>query len=1056
MKCTALSLGIILSLILSIFFVPISTHAMPSEPHATIVRTTVFKQITNFTDDVNTYQYYLPQISADGSRIVFNRQDTDRAAVINFDGTGLTDVDTMAGRVDLSANGSKVIVSDGTELHIVNADGTGKTTLIALGGPALTETAISGDGTTVFLIINVDTTYNSGTPIGRGLWAIQANGTGLRQVVSPAQVAALIGVTAADISPFWSYAESFLDVSSDGSKVVLTVSRNTSTHDYLFAVNGDGSNLRQFGPANAYSLRNVSISGDGTKIGYELWQTNPGPWELGVYNFDSTGKVVLASGDSQPFGYNSPMSMTSDGSKLMKDGAALVYNTDGSGIWPLAMRINGSADYTLVHAATDYGTMSGDGTRFAFLYYDTGHLWQLATAQITDAMGQGPTITNPSITPANILNTGSSKINLQANVTVPAGSTITQVGGALQAYQGMPNTRFTDLAMSNTSGSNYAYNDWVNPQPGYTIEGRQVVRVVAESLLGGVRHATQVEFEPFAIVSQLPGKTYTVSGQTKNSSGSPLPGVIISSSSGANATSGADGSYTLSDLITGTHTLNAALAGYVFSSAVVTVPPDVTGQNFTGYALTPPTNLEAHAGVNSIALEWVPSANPAVTGYNVYRSSSANGSFSKITTSPVTGDTWTDSDAALLKDTTYYYYLKSVAGNAESVPSNTASAKLGTVTLSIPYIKGPHGQNATVPVNIENANGMAICAMDVFVSYTPATLTISDVQRTILTLEYSFAENIVEPGVVKISLASAECGDLLYGPGTLFNLIFTVPGAVGATSPLTFDVVKTDLYVNEDFINKVPLNLVNGLFTVQPAFVLGDLNGDGVVTSADAAIALQLAVEKRPPYPPSTEQAVAGDVNGDGRINSADAALIMRIAAGLPLIPAKAAVVAPLQGLAPVNMTIPNRNAGRGQALALPVQISSAAGVAGADLIVNFEPSVLIVTGVQSTALTSNFNVQWNVATPGALHISLSPKAGYEGGLSSGSGDFVTINFAVSSTAPLGSKSPVTLAAVRLSDTYSRNYKTSALQTDVTVQNGVMTITKVTSWTIYMPVIKKK
>ena len=1062
MKTKTLHLLIVLSLCLSIlhFTGPaqpvLADTGAPITLHSTLVRTTVFQQLTSLPADVNTYQYALPVLSHNGNRIAFNRLDTGGANVINFDGSGMTEVDTLSGDLDISADGAKVTVSNRYELHIINADGSGKLTLILLDGTALGETCISGDGTTVYFMINGDTTYGGATPIQRGLWTINADGSDLRQVVSPEQVAVIMGVTAADVNPFWSYGESYLDTSNDGTRVVFSVSRNVSGHDYLFAVENSGANLHTVGTGDAAINRNVAISGDGSKVAYEVNQINPGPWELSVFNFDGSGKTALA-GDEKYIVFSSygGLWFTFDGSKLLDGGSGYVFNTDGSSVWQLAPNVLGAADWTLVHGATDYGSMSYDGTRFAYVYFDTGRLYQLASAEITDTLGQAPDITNPSISPANILYSVANNVTMQAQVSAPAGSIITQVAGAIMIYNGIQN-KLTDIKMDNTSGSTYSFNSWTTPSQWLSTKGRQVVRIVAESTLSGTRHATQIEFEPFAIVDQLPGETYTVSGQAVDSSGSALAGVVISTQDGATATTQSDGSYTLTDLITGTHTLNAALVGYTFSSAVISVPPDITGQNFTGYALTPPTGLEALAGVASIRLEWVPSLNPAVTSYNVYRSTSASGSFTKVTPIPVTGDTWTDGDPALVKGTTYYYYLTSLAGTDESTPSNTASAQLGTVTLSIPDVNGPQGQSGTAPVNIENANGMAICAMDVFVSYTPATLVISDVQRTILTLQYGFAKNVVEPGVAKISLATAECGMPLYGPGTLFDLVFTVPGAAGAVSPLDFDVLRTDLYVNDDFYNQVPLSLDNGSFTVQTGYVLGDLNGDGNVTSADAAIALNIAVEKSPYHPPTPQQAVAGDVNGDRRINSADAALIMRIAAGLPLLPPPAANFDMLQALASVNMTVSNQEAGRGRSLSLPVQISSATAVAGAELIVNFEPSAFSVTGVRTTALTSNFNVQWNLPSAGVLRISLSPKPGYENGLNSGSGDFVNIDFAVNSTAPLGSQSPVTLATVRLSDAYSRNFETSALQTDIAVQNGVMTIVTASSWMSFLPVISRQ
>jgi hypothetical protein len=52
----------------------------------------------------------------------------------------------------------------------------------------------------------------------------------------------------------------------------------------------------------------------------------------------------------------------------------------------------------------------------------------------------------------------------------------------------------------------------------------------------------------------------------------------------------------------------------------------------------------------------------------------------------------------------------------------------------------------------------------------------------------------------------------------------------------------------------------------------GDLNGDGPITTADAVIALQMAV--------SREHSDGADVSGDGRVTSVDALMILQAATG--------------------------------------------------------------------------------------------------------------------------------------------------------------------------------
>jgi hypothetical protein len=57
----------------------------------------------------------------------------------------------------------------------------------------------------------------------------------------------------------------------------------------------------------------------------------------------------------------------------------------------------------------------------------------------------------------------------------------------------------------------------------------------------------------------------------------------------------------------------------------------------------------------------------------------------------------------------------------------------------------------------------------------------------------------------------------------------------------------------------------------------GDVNGDGYITSSDAAIALEIAVGSRPCDAATLDVA---DVNRDGSITSLDALMILQAAAG--------------------------------------------------------------------------------------------------------------------------------------------------------------------------------
>ncbi len=79
----------------------------------------------------------------------------------------------------------------------------------------------------------------------------------------------------------------------------------------------------------------------------------------------------------------------------------------------------------------------------------------------------------------------------------------------------------------------------------------------------------------------------TVSGRVLNSAGTPLVDVRIAASETYSGTTDADGVYTITGVLSGTHTVAPATLGYFWSpsSRAVTVPPDAAGQDFTAYRI---------------------------------------------------------------------------------------------------------------------------------------------------------------------------------------------------------------------------------------------------------------------------------------------------------------------------------------------------------------------------------------------------------------------------------------------------------------------------------------
>ena len=119
-------------------------------------------------------------LSADGSRAAFIIKGApSHVYVINADGTGLREVDTVPGDwapiVDISADGSKVLSNDSTKVRIANADGTGAHEVMDLTG--FYDVRLSADGTKVFFSLDRNAAIN-GAPLAAGLYVINADGRG--------------------------------------------------------------------------------------------------------------------------------------------------------------------------------------------------------------------------------------------------------------------------------------------------------------------------------------------------------------------------------------------------------------------------------------------------------------------------------------------------------------------------------------------------------------------------------------------------------------------------------------------------------------------------------------------------------------------------------------------------------------------------------------------------------------------------------------------------------------------------------------------------------------
>lgn len=307
-----------------------------------------------------------------------------------------------------------------------------------------------------------------------------------------------------------------------------------------------------------------------------------------------------------------------------------------------------------------------------------------------------------------------------------------------------------------------------------------------------------------------------------------------------------------------------------------------------------PTGLIATPGANSIQLDWDANWQSRIRGYYVYRALAAEGPFGKVIPDyvPLPGYLDTAVNPAVLN----YYYVSGVSyfflpGNSEprvveSLPSDLASTAAGKVILSVRPVHGNPGQTVKIKLSIENATGVSGVGMQIRVAYDTSKLQPlaqaqpgqDSVLFTGLSKNLTFTDNgAIAAGELVIN---GSAGSLEPGSGKLFTLQFKVAAGVPNGSVLGAVITQAtmrDLNGNALAVEILPEDQPESGDT----FTEGDLDGDGLVTTADKNLLKDLIKPKS--RPPTANELMAGDLNGDGKLDEKDLVLLMRLLSGLSL-----------------------------------------------------------------------------------------------------------------------------------------------------------------------------
>jgi uncharacterized protein (TIGR03437 family) len=484
-------------------------------PVPSIVRTVAYHQVTSLPDAGPDYRTSTA-ISGNGAVIAFthDRVNPNQIFVMNFDGTGQRLVDSYKAScycgsiVDISDDGSKVVSTEGQQIRLVDRGAVQPLITVDTGVMGL---KIQGDGRRVFFLLDRDGNITGGAKnifVQRGLYVMNTDGSGLRQIVGPNAVAGLFGTTAdPHISPEFTVtgnaANHSLGVTTDGAHIAFGARKVAGTGpDAIFGVNLDGSGLHLvLGPVRY--VGHLALSAGGSKVLYDA--TFSGfTVETGVVNFDGSGQVALRH---DGIGNAPGIQLSADGTLALA--FDILYNTDGSGALQLS---------TLLNSLTPgHPVMNATATRFVYAFVPPGTysqgLSQLATAEINPAnLGSAPALVSPSVNPVYAVAGGS----VQGTVTT-AVNTANHVIGVNYAIllDGLvedPVNGVIFLMDDGTAGDKVA-GDGIFTSNNVIARsvapaGPRLLRLFAQvSDTAGMRHGTVIDMAPFSVVLQPPGLT---------------------------------------------------------------------------------------------------------------------------------------------------------------------------------------------------------------------------------------------------------------------------------------------------------------------------------------------------------------------------------------------------------------------------------------------------------------------------------------------------------------------------------------------------------------------
>jgi autotransporter-associated beta strand protein len=352
-------------------------------------------------------------------------------------------------------------------------------------------------------------------------------------------------------------------------------------------------------------------------------------------------------------------------------------------------------------------------------------------------------------------------------------------------------------------------------------------------------------------------------------------------------------------------------------------------------------NLQASGGEGKVDLMWTQDDFELLAGYNIYRSTSATGTYERVSSTVIPKEQLAFTDRTVQPAQTYYYKFRVVkTDGTESVDSNVASgAALDTIPPQITHTPITSSAPAVaVTIRADVTDNLAVTGVTLY-SRVLGTSTFSSRPMMLTTANrYSAtidAGSVVAPGV-EYYIAATD------GVSTVFSGLAVQPYLIRVVdAPLVTSITPATGPAS----GGTSVTIVGTNFKAGASVTIGG----GVASSVIVVSSTQITATTPAGVPASANVVVTNPGGGQHALVGAFRYVAEGVTASLPTI-----------------------TGDTGRSLEIPISLANATGLRSARVVVTFDPAVLRIVSARTGALSSGWSLATNTTVSGRVTLSMA------------------------------------------------------------------------------------